>query len=466
MFVLVATATISFMIFATALYVAAEFATVSARRTRVSQLAAQGDRSAQALLPFLEDSKALDRYVAACQVGITISSLVLGAYAQSAIAERLVAPLSDLLAQTGQAASPEVAVVAAHTIAVISVLIVITALQVIVGELLPKSIAIQFPERVAMAVTWPMMLSLKLFMPLIWLFNGNATLILRLLGYKVNENPVRAHSPEEIELLVTESHEGGLLDDNERRMLRNAFRLRDLSARQVMVHRTKMLAAPLDVGARELLQMTIEAGFSRIPLYRETVDDIVGFVHVKDVFRLHVQGREDAGDVGVQSVMRKVLFVPETLPVVDVWRQLSTGGQYLAVAFDEFGGTAGLITFEDLVEEIFGELQDEFDDEMATVARDKEGRVYLRGDLLVSDVNEYLELHLPVEAADTLGGLLFSELGHLPEAGEEVEFGNTVIRVEITEDFSIREVSLLLPPGDEGDDAQLPFSEWEVGEHD
>jgi CBS domain containing-hemolysin-like protein len=241
-------------------------------------------------------------------------------------------------------------------------------------------------------------------------------------------------------------------------MLRNAFRLGDLTGRQIMVHRTKMLAAPLDIHLNELLELAIEAGYSRIPLYRETIDDIVGFVHIKDIFRLHVEGRED-----VQSVMRDVLFVPETLPVVDVWRQMNAGRHYLAIAFDEFGGTAGLITFEDLVEEIFGELQDEFDDEMAMVARDKEGRVYLRGDLLVSDVNEYLELDLPVEAADTLGGLIFSQLGHLPEPGEEVKFGSTIIRVETTEDFGVREVSLLLPPGD---DSQLPFTEWEVGEHD
>jgi CBS domain containing-hemolysin-like protein len=461
MFAIIATVTISLMILATALYVAAEFATVAARRTRISQLAAEGNRTAQTLLPFLEDSKALDRYVAACQVGITISSLILGAYAQSAFAERLVEPLSLLLARVGQAATPDTAVAAAQTISVILVLAAVTTLQVVLGELLPKSVAIQFPERVALAVMWPMLISLKLFMPLIWIFNGSATLLLRLLGQTAEGTSGRAHSPEEIELLVTESHEGGLLDDNERRMLRNAFRLRDLTARQVMIHRTKILAAPLNVSVDELLQLTIQAGISRIPLYRETIDDIVGFVHVKDVFRLHVQGRQD-----VQSVMRHVHFVPETLPVEDVWRQLSIGGQYLAIAFDEFGGTAGLITFEDLVEEIFGELQDEFDDEMATVARDKEGRVYLRGDLLVTDVNEYLELDLPVEAADTLGGLIFSELGHLPQEGEEVQFGTTVIRVEKTEDFSVREVSLLLPPGEEGDDAELPFIEWEIGEHD
>lgn len=458
MFVLIAFFTISLMILANALYVAAEFATVSSRRTRINQLATQGNRLAQVLLPIMEDSKALDRYVAACQIGITISSLVLGAYAQNAIAVRLVNPLSSLLLQLGQTGSAETAVVASETISVIVVLVFITTLQVVLGELLPKSIAIQYPERIATALIWPMKLSLRLFTPLIWLFNGSATVLLRLLGYNGADKATRAHSPEEIELLVTESHEGGLLDDSERRMLRNAFRLRELSTRQVMIHRTKMLATPTDIPVHELLQLAIEAGYSRIPLYRDSIDDIVGFVHVKDVFRLHVEGRAD-----VESVMRNVLFVPETLPVVDVWQQLNIGGQYLAIVFDEFGGTAGLITLEDLIEEIFGELQDEFDDEMAMVARDKEGRIYLRGDLLVSDVNEYLELDLPVEATDTLGGLVFSQLGRLPTEGDEVKFGETVIRVETTEDFSILEVSLLLPPGGE---SQLPFTEWEVAEHD
>lgn len=458
MFILVAFLTITSMILANALYVAAEFATVSSRRTRISQLATQGNRFAQALLPIMEDSKALDRYVAACQIGITVSSLILGAYAQNALAVRLVEPISGLLAQLGQTDSAGAAVIAAETLSVIGVLVIITTLQVILGELLPKSIAIQYPERIATSLVLPMRVSLQLFTPLIWLFNGSATVLLRLLGYSAEEKSARAHSPEEIELLVTESHEGGLLEDSERRMLRNAFRLRELSARQVMIHRTKMLATPVDTAVQEILQMAIEAGFSRIPIYRDSIDDIIGFVHVKDLFRLHVEGQTD-----IRSVMRNVLFVPETLPVVDVWQQLNTGGQYLAVAFDEFGGTAGLITLEDLIEEIFGELQDEFDDEMAMVARDKEGRIYLRGDLLVSDVNEYLELDLPVEATDTLGGLVFSQLGHLPEVGNEVKFGDTVIRIETTEDFSIREVSLLLPPGG---DAPLPFSEWEVAEHD
>ena len=446
--------TISLMILLTALYVGAEFATVAARRTRISQMAAQGDTAARMLLPFLEDSRKLDRYVAACQVSITISSLVLGAYAQGAIATRLAGPLGDLL---GSVMSATAAARLGQSLSVISVLIFITALQVILGELLPKSLAIQNPEGVARAVVWPMRISLLLFALPIWLFNGSANLMLRLAGRDTHAASGRAHSPEEIELLVTESHEGGLLDDNERRLLRNALRLRELTARQVMVHRTRVTGAPVDTSALELMQLAVEAGYSRIPLYRQSIDDVVGFVHVKDVFRLYHQGISD-----VSEVVREVVYVPDTLSVTDVWDRLEERRSYLAIVFDEFGGTAGLLTLEDLIEEIFGELQDEFDDEAAVIARDKEGRIYLRADLLVSDVNEYLELELPEEAADTLSGLVFSLLGRPPVPGDEARIGNVVIRVETMEELGVGEVSLVLPPSE----ADSPFTEWDMAEHD
>ena len=451
---LAAFVTISLMILLTALYVGAEFATVAARRTRIGQMAAQGDSLARMLLPYLEDSRKLDRYVAACQVGITISSLVLGAYAQGAIATRLVEPLSNLL---GAVVSPATALRLGTSVSVIGVLIFITALQVILGELLPKSLALQNPERLARAVVWPMRISLLLFALPIWLFNGSANLLLRLVGRDTHAAAGRAHSAEEIELLVTESHEGGLLDDNERRLLRNALRLRELTARQVMVHRTRITAAPIQTTALELMQLAVEAGYSRIPLYRQSIDDIVGFIHVKDVFRLYHQGISD-----VSGIVREVVYVPETLSASDVWDRLEERGSYLALVFDEFGGTAGLLTLEDLIEEIFGELQDEFDDEAAIIARDKEGRIYLRADLLVGDVNEYLELELPEEAADTLSGLVFSRRGRPPVVGDEARFEDVVIRVETMEDLGVGEVSLALPPRE----ADSPFTEWDMAEHD
>jgi CBS domain containing-hemolysin-like protein len=443
------------MIFFNGLYVAAEFATVSARRTRINHLAGQGNRLAQALLPIIEDSKALDRYVAACQLGITLSSLVLGAYGQNVIASRLVAPLTGLLGQFDM--STAVAEPAAQSISATGVLIFLTFLQVIMGELFPKSVAVQYPETVALGVVWPMRWSLFLFRPLIWFFNGSGNLILRLSGHQGGgERHAEVHSPAEIELLVTESHEVGLLDDRERQMLRNAFRLRDLTARQVMLHRTKLVAASVATPAAEILTQAMRAGLSRIPIYRKTIDDVIGFVHVKDLFRLHVQGESD-----VQDAVRDVVYVPEALPVADVWSKLNARNKYLAIVFDEYGGTLGLITFEDLIEEIFGELQDEFDDEMALIARDEEGRIYLRGDLLVSDVNEYLELSLPNEA-DTLSGLIFSELGGPPDVGETLALNEITIRVEAMEDLGVSEVSLKLPLN------RLvgSYTEWEIADHE
>lgn len=425
---------ITLMVLATGFYVAAEFATVSARRTRVNQMAGTGNRLARMLLPIMEDTRSLDNYVAACQVGITISSLVLGAYGQNTVAVALT-PLLVNLTSLGEAS--------AHSISVTGVLIILTTLSVVVGELFPKSVAIQYPEQVALATVIPMKWSLVIFRPLIWFFNGSSNIILNLLGVHRAQEHSHAYSPAEIELLVTESHEGGLLDDDEQQMLRNAFRLRELTARQVMVPRTRLVAAPLDSSVGEVLDTICREGYTRLPIYRSTIDNVVGFVHLKDVFQLHIQGQES-----LEGIIREATYVPESLPAAEVWNILNQSHQYIAIVFDEYGGTAGLITFEDLIEEVFGELQDEFDeDELPLLSAEKDGRIRLRADLLVADVNEYMGLNLPHEDVDTLGGLVFSELGRLPVVGDEVTVGTPPVNicVEAMESLSVTEVSLQLP---------------------
>jgi CBS domain containing-hemolysin-like protein len=452
-------ATTAILIFVNALYVAGEFATVASRETRITQLAARGHRIARLLLPILENSRLLDRYVAACQLGITVSSILLGIFGQRYVANFLVGPLSRLMGaseplQAGTNLSQTTAApAAAESIATTLVLLSLTTLQVVIGELLPKSVAVQYPERVAMAVVIPVRWSILLFRPLIWLFNGSARLLLGLFRME-QEKPSYAHSPAEIEILVTESHEGGLLDAEERQMLRNAFRLRELTARQVMVHRTRIVAAPVDSSVRELLEMALEAGHTRIPLYAEDIDDVRGFVHIKDLFSLFVEHNDN-----LAGILREVVHVPETMRALAVWETLQSRRQYMAVVFDEYGGTAGLITLEDLIEEIFGEVQDEFDDEQAVMTVDREGsRLHLRGDLLISDVNEYLSLSLPEEEATTLSGLIFNAMGHPPAEGDEVAFGDTVIRVEKMEDLGVAEVSLQLG----GPDGMPRVEEWEL----
>ncbi len=451
---------VAILIFANALYVAGEFATVSSRKTRISQLAAQGNSLARQLLPLMDNTRALDRYVAACQLGITVSSLMLGAFGARVVAEAIAGPLSrallaaqPLLERFSASAGGATGGIA-YGLAFVLVLLTFTALLVIMGELLPKSIALQFPEQTALSVVLPVRWSIALFRPFIWLFNGSGRLLLRLLNIERIEGQSRFHSPAEIELLVTESHEGGLLDAEERQMLRNAFRLRELTARQVMVHRTRVVAAPVESTVRDLMTLSVQTGHTRIPLYQGDIDSIIGFVHIKDLFRLYVENNNN-----LAQILRDVVHVPETMLALSVWDTLQNERQYMAIVFDEYGGTAGLITLEDLIEEVFGELQDEFDDESALMTFDQAGRrIHLRADLLISDVNEYLRLSLPEEEVTTLSGLIFHALGRPPDPGEVVKFGETAIRVERMEDLGVSEVSLKIDAGE-----PIPHvEEWEL----
>lgn len=429
------------MIFLNGLYVGAEFSTVGSRRTRISQEAANGDRSALRLLAVLEDPKKLDDYVATCQLGITVSSLALGAFGERYVASNL---------------GPEggLNLIESAALASAIVLAVFTLLQVVFGELFPKSLAVQFPEGVAKWAIWPILFSQFLFRPLIFIFNGSGRALLRLMGKADKSGHHHLYSSDEIEILVGESHEGGLLEDEERLMLRNAFRLNDLTARQVMVHRTKLVTASVDVGANALLDLALEEGYTRIPVYSDSIDSIIGFVHVKDAFRISAEGKNDLHDI-----VRDVIHIPESMPVTDVWTKLNRTRQYMAIVFDEYGGTEGMVTQEDLIEEIFGELQDEFDSEPALIRYvEAEDRIYLRGDLLVSDVNEFLNLKCPQDSADTIGGLVFNELRKRPEVGDETTIADVTFRVEQSEDLSIDSLSLSNRP--EIDIENL--GDWEV----
>lgn len=398
------------LVMLTAVYVAAEFATVKSRRTRINQLAAEGNALAKRLLPVFSSTQSIDNYIATTQIGITIISLALGAYGQGQLAA-LLKPLlltwhiSDTLADS---------------IATTSILVALTAVQVVLGELLPKSLAVQYPEIVAMYTAIPMQWSAWLFRPVTMLFNGSSILLMRLFGLQNTDgHGSEAHSPDEIELLVSDSTKGGLLQAAEQQMLRNAFRLRGLTARQAMTPRTKIAAAPVEYTVEQVLKFATEHAYSRIPLYEGSLDTIKQYVHIKDLFRLQLEQKADW-----RSIARDMLYVPETMPIVDAWQALTGRHAYMAIVFDEYGGTAGLLTFEDLIEEVTGELQDEFDDEDALVSTGKDGRIYLQAELLVADINEYLGLNLPSDEVDTLGGLVFASLGRLPKVDDTVTLGD------------------------------------------
>ncbi|MGH2541814.1 MAG: hemolysin family protein [Ardenticatenaceae bacterium] len=426
---------VAFLVGVTTFYVAGEFGLVTARKTRILQSAQDGNRVAQMLLPVLEDPEKLDNYIAASQVGITISSIALGIYGENALAPLLKPWLVGLPTQSAPLLANLLAGGAAATI----VLLFLTTLHVVLGELVPKSLAIQYPEGVALATTIPMKWSAEYILrPLIIILNGSGRFILRLLRLEYEGEHTHIHSPEEIEILFSESHRGGLLDADERQLLHNAFRIGELSAAEVMVPRTRMVTTPVDASVADALRLATESAYSRILDYEEDLDHIMGFEHLKDLFRLH-HSRQDAD---LRSVLRPAPYVPETAPAVEVWDTLNDERAYLAIVFDEYGGTAGMITQEDLIEELFGEVQDEFDDESALIRPAGAGRIVVRGDMLISSLNDQLEIALPTDAANTVGGLVLDELGRVPETGDMVEVGGIRFKVESVAGRSVREVSL------------------------
>jgi len=424
---------ITTLIFLNALYVAAEFSAISARRARLTQLAEGGQPLASRLLSIVEDPHKLDRYVATCQLGITVTSLVLGFYGQSALSSAI----APLLTRWGNMTE-----VAALSISATIILLTLTLFQVLLGELVPKNIGIQYPERLALLTTLPMRWSMQLFRPLIWLFNGSGQLLMRLIGHEVIAEHAHIHSPDEIVMLVEESSAGGLIKKEEHRLLKNTLELREAMVRQVMIPRTQMFAAADNRTYDDLFKYLADSPFSRLPLYRGNIDNIVGVVHLKDLLCLNQQLERK----NVADIIRPVPFVPETIPVKTVFSILQRRHLQVAIVLDEYGGTAGMVTLEDLIEEIFGEIQDEFDIYVPPFRLVSQNRLLIRGDTLVEDLNERLGLNLPVEELDTIGGLVLNAFGDVPTTGKEIEIAGGVFRVEKMRGRGITSVSLALSP--------------------
>lgn len=426
-----------------ALYVAAEFATVSARKTRIEHLASEDNGLAKQLLPYMQDHHKLDNYIAASQVGITISSVVLGIYGQQQIAPHIAPVLSSL---------PFITDVAATGLSAALVLILLTTLQVVLGELVPKSLALQYPERVALATAIPMRWSAEIILkPLIVLLNGSGILIMRLLGISQSEGHKHVHSPEEIKFLLLQSHEGGLLDEQEHRLLDRAFRFGRLRAGEIIIPRTKMISADISTPVDELLRIAAQADYTRIPIYEEDIDHIIGFIHLKELFQLSYKGETD-----VHSILRDVTFVHESAYLDDVWNTLGEQHSYLAIVFDEYGGTTGLITREDLLEELFGEVQDEFDEsESVPIRKLGENEYSVRGEVSLSNLNDRFGLSLSDEGAYTIGGFFINQFGELPEVDNTITVGDVTFKAAIIEDRAVEELIMTIkyPQRDEDGDS-------------
>jgi putative hemolysin len=427
--VVVATLVAAVLILATALYVAAEFAAVSVRRSRLRALASEGNRLAGWLVPIVESPAELDRYIAVSQIGITLTSLLLGAYAQATFAVSL-APLVANMAGLQD--------VAAHSVAAGVVLILLTILQVLIGELIPKTLALQYPTPTALYTIVPMRASEWLFKPFIALLNGSGLAILRLLGTP-HQSHGHIHSPEEIELLIAESRDGGLLEPDEHLRLQRALRLNLRQAKQLMVPRRKIAAVDINTPLNEVISLLVQSPYSRLPVYRDSIDNIMGIVHTKDVVRWLVSGGPDAEHVTLEALIRAISSVHESVTADRVLKQLRERRTHQALVVDEFGGTAGLLTLEDVLSELIGDVGDEFKPGEPVPETLPDGRVRIPGDMPVQDAASFLGTEWKTDVT-TAGGFVTEALGHLPAPGERVTVGEYEFEVERVVDRAVESV--------------------------
>lgn len=314
---------------------------------------------------------------------------------------------------------------------------------------MPKSIALQNTEGTALIVGRPMTLLAKLFTPLIWLLNGSGSFLLRLIGIQSVEGHGQVHSPEELDMIFSQSHEGGALTTTERDLLHRVVKFSDLTAREVMVPRVEMQALPLAVSRAELIAYLHGTPHTRTPVYQGSLDEIKGVLHLKDLMRFTSSNQPaEIGDL--MATVREVARVPETITIDKLLREFKRRRQQMAIVIDEYGGTAGLVTMGDLLEQVFGDVHDEFDvPEPETTVR-VDGRVFVQGRMLIAEVNELYGVGFNDDETDTMGGLVFHALGRPAMVGDEVTINGVNLRVEGVERLRITELSLLLPKKNNG----------------
>jgi CBS domain containing-hemolysin-like protein len=383
-------------------FVAAEFSLVAARRSKLDEMIAQGDRAARTVQTALQH---LDRYIAATQLGITIASLALGW-----IGEPILAQLFDRVFRTvGLNPSPT----AIHVAAVPVAFFILTFFQIVLGELAPKSIALTSPEKTARAVVRPLLVFSRVMSPFIWVFNGAANSLLRLFGVEPINDP-EGHSPDEIRFLVMQAHARGTLDESDRAMLAGVLDFHEKKARDVMRPRTEVVALDIEATEEEVWEILRRERYSRYPVYRDSLDDVTGVFLAKDLW-LH------SGDApfNLADFVREPMYVPDSRPAERVLDDLRKTRAHMAVVLDEYGGTAGIVTMEDLVEEVVGDIADEYDfASRESIVTD--GVLELAGSLSLIDVRSDYRIQIPEGDWTTLGGYAFAKLGRLPRMGDRI----------------------------------------------
>jgi len=402
------------LILLNAFFVAAEFALVRVRESRVLQLEQEGSARAGVVRNVLRD---LDAYLSVCQVGITVASLALGWVGEPAVSA-LLRPLFEGLGVGNESLIELISVVLGFAI--------ITYAHLVFGEQAPKYFSIQRAEGTSLWISRPLKIFMFLFRPLVWLVNASTNLILRPWGIRLGEE-MEAHSEEELRIMISSSTSSGVLDPHEREYLNNIFDFGDRVAREIMVPRPDIEALPSDAPLDELVERAAFGRYTRYPVYEDDVDHVLGAVHVKDLFRA---AKEDGDTFDIKPLIRECLVVPETKRIEEILREFQKRKLQMAIVIDEWGSVEGLITIEDVLEEIVGEIQDEFDEDEASIEPLGDDSYAIDGRIPITEVNQYFNLDLPHEDFDTIGGYILGSLGRPPEAGDVVEAEDTTLRVK------------------------------------
>lgn len=402
-------------VFINAFFVVAEFAMVKVRKSRIEVLASNGSVTAKYASKVVND---LNNYLSACQLGITLASLALGWIGEPTVSKII----SPLLYNFGLSEST------IYSISVFIGFFVITALHIVLGELVPKSLAILSSEKFAKATAMPLLFFYKATYPVMWVFNHTTSLILKSMGYSMVEEHEAAHTNDEIKILVEESYKHGLIEKAEYTYVDNIIEFTDKNVKDVMIPRMDMVCVFKEDSYESILKTAMREKYTRYPICEEDKDNIIGFIHIRDLYEQKINNSEK----NIDSIIRNIISVPESIPINDMLKRFQKEHENIAVVIDEYGGTAGIVTVEDILEEIVGNLCDEYDDEEKEIETIDNNTYLVKGMVHLDRIADLTDVQLPMDEYDTLNGFLIGQLGRIPDANDKpvIEYEGLVFKVE------------------------------------
>jgi CBS domain containing-hemolysin-like protein len=401
-------------VFLNGFFVAAEFALVKVRASQLEIKAGAGNHTARIALGMLQN---LDAYLSATQLGITVASLGLGWIGESVVTRIILNSMSIV--------GIDIAPAIIHTIAIGVAFSLITIMHIVFAEQAPKTMAIQKAESFTLAIAYPLRAFYAVFRPFIWMLNGFSNLFLKILGFP-NRNKLETHSSEELQFLLEQGKVSGAIQPTEHELIKNVFNFNQITARQIMTPRTSIRAIDYELSQDEIITTIIAEGYSRMPVYKESTDNIVGIVYTKDILKMINQKNK----VDFNDAIRPPYFIPETKKISELLKELQAKHMHMAVVMDEFGGVAGIVTIEDIIEELVGEIQDEHDEETPFVEKINDKEYVVNALSTIEDVNEYLPIPLPKSNEyESVAGLVNVAFGKIPDLNEKIMWGDYEITV-------------------------------------